>query len=754
MSNSAWSCLLGLSLTIVTVVGIGRDLFEPLEVRTVDWRFNRRCPTPEELPRTDPSLVLVEITSECLEKIGRWPWSRDRMADLVSRIASCRPKVIGLDIEFSERDQDPEKDKALARAIASAGNVVLGVELNTSLVYSNQSGGLEPRAVVTDPLPEFKRAAKACGLVNTDPYVENPDGVLRKTPLSMTVDGREMWCLSLAVASLFRGREPTFDSVGRVTLESYRIPTVRGRLVPRPLAAGGVERFWPLPQCAWINFSSLGHTGGLFQTVAASDVLGGQHDAGVLADKMVLVGFAALGVERDQKLTPVGLMPGVEFQANIIRNLRDRDFLVRISPEHQQLLVAAFGIMLSLVFTRIRLSGSLLILAVLVVVYGVVCYQLFARFGWLLDVVPMVSLSVSLLVVIKLFLLATELARKIRNLELLNRCSRHFNATLQLDELKERVLQAFLELADGSGGALAIVRDDTEEIDLTVRGELPERLIGLLGQKSVQNGLFDLWKEGPRFLSGFEIAGRPSVAPDLAHLFDGSIFIPVCHHDRVKGWAFLSGKKLKQETFHRDETDFWLTLSSIGLSAIENGVLYKLATVDALTTLFVRHFFDIQIEKNFGRASRYQEDLALLFTDIDHFKKFNDTYGHQMGDRVLRMVALEMKRCIRSSDYACRYGGEEFAVVLPRADLDGANLLAERIRSRVAALAIPFGDAHLEVTVSVGLTCSSVSSAQSARQFIEEADGALYKAKKSGRNRVCSHERTIEVTDPVKEGRA
>lgn len=158
---------------------------------------------------------------------------------------------------------------------------------------------------------------------------------------------------------------------------------------------------------------------------------------------------------------------------------------------------------------------------------------------------------------------------------------------------------------------------------------------------------------------------------------------------------------------------------------------------DRLTGLPNRGYFDERVDAELSRARRYGEPVALLMLDVDHFKKFNDTYGHQMGDRVLRIVAAEVKRCVRLSDVACRYGGEEFAVILPATDVEGAKLLAERIRTRISELRIPYKDGHLEVTCSVGLSCMSLSGARSTKQFIEEADAALYEAKKGGRNRVC-----------------
>jgi diguanylate cyclase (GGDEF)-like protein len=188
-----------------------------------------------------------------------------------------------------------------------------------------------------------------------------------------------------------------------------------------------------------------------------------------------------------------------------------------------------------------------------------------------------------------------------------------------------------------------------------------------------------------------------------------------------------------------------MALSSIVRTALENARLYKLATIDGLTSLYVRHFFDIAMEREFSRARRYSSPMSLLVTDIDKFKSFNDTYGHQMGDRVLRMVANECHNSVRNVDIPARYGGEEFAFILPDTAMKGALLIAERIRARVEALRIEHMEETITITISIGVSCTEQSSARTVKQFIEEADMALYRAKDTGRNRVCAFDPAVDV---------
>jgi diguanylate cyclase (GGDEF)-like protein len=182
---------------------------------------------------------------------------------------------------------------------------------------------------------------------------------------------------------------------------------------------------------------------------------------------------------------------------------------------------------------------------------------------------------------------------------------------------------------------------------------------------------------------------------------------------------------------------------------IEKARLFNLATIDGLTGLIVHRHFQAKMEEEFRRAKRYQKDLSYLMTDIDHFKKFNDTWGHQIGDMVLREVAKIVRSCVRDTDVAARYGGEEFAVILPETDLDGAILFAERLREKVEAASFEGPEQDLKVTISIGVSSLPSHKAENALEMIKLADDALYVAKENGRNRV---ETPVEgVNNPEKK---
>ncbi|KQQ33384.1 diguanylate cyclase [Duganella sp. Leaf126] len=170
-------------------------------------------------------------------------------------------------------------------------------------------------------------------------------------------------------------------------------------------------------------------------------------------------------------------------------------------------------------------------------------------------------------------------------------------------------------------------------------------------------------------------------------------------------------------------------------------VLRSQTFADGLTGIANRRHFDVAIEREHRRARRQGAPLSLLMIDIDHFKAYNDHYGHQKGDQCLIQVAAALSAMLkRSADLMARYGGEEFAMILPDTDADQARQMAEAIRARAQALAIAHAhtnDAgHGVVTVSIGVATRSAESPVDIDTLIGHADRALYRAKKNGRNRV------------------
>ncbi len=171
------------------------------------------------------------------------------------------------------------------------------------------------------------------------------------------------------------------------------------------------------------------------------------------------------------------------------------------------------------------------------------------------------------------------------------------------------------------------------------------------------------------------------------------------------------------------------------------------AMTDALTAIPNRKLFDIELRRAAKEAVENEEELCLLMVDIDHFKKFNDTYGHQVGDQVLKLIGATLTACIKGQDTAARYGGEEFAIILPRTSLQDAITVAENIRRAVGTKKVinrTTGDSLGTITVSIG--AGRYEHGEPLSQVISRADEALYLAKRGGRDRVVSQD---QVRDSV-----
>jgi len=163
--------------------------------------------------------------------------------------------------------------------------------------------------------------------------------------------------------------------------------------------------------------------------------------------------------------------------------------------------------------------------------------------------------------------------------------------------------------------------------------------------------------------------------------------------------------------------------------------LQKLAVTDGLTKLYNSRSFYSQLETEVDRFNRYKHPLALLLLDLDHFKEYNDSYGHLEGDKILVRFSQIIKSCLRTNDSAYRYGGEEFTVILPETAGPEANTVAQRIRSSLEAERFSPGNGQdVQITISIGVT--EYQEKEELSTFIQRADKAMYVSKQNGRNKV------------------
>ncbi|MCK5533773.1 diguanylate cyclase [bacterium] len=201
----------------------------------------------------------------------------------------------------------------------------------------------------------------------------------------------------------------------------------------------------------------------------------------------------------------------------------------------------------------------------------------------------------------------------------------------------------------------------------------------------------------------------------------------------------------KESSFSKENLDT-LTLMADQISMVINNVcLYQkinyLSITDGLTELYNYRYFQDMLKREFERARRYEFYLSLIMIDIDHFKKVNDSYGHQQGDIILRELGIRFKKEVRERlDTPVRYGGEEFAFILPNTGKKGAFVVADRIRERIAEYKFPGRDKPLRITLSLGVASYPAKGIEKFADLVKKADEALYRSKQEGRNKVSVYE--------------
>ncbi|HLA36146.1 MAG TPA: diguanylate cyclase [Rhodocyclaceae bacterium] len=239
-------------------------------------------------------------------------------------------------------------------------------------------------------------------------------------------------------------------------------------------------------------------------------------------------------------------------------------------------------------------------------------------------------------------------------------------------------------------------------------------LLGKSAEKIGQEGFLHLLEQPERFLAMLQL--RDEEREPVLFEYNGH-------------WLFTS------VTTIRDDEDL-----PIGSSALMRDVtqeqrllneLKRLSTTDALTDVYNRRHLDACLKQEMERARQTGQPISVIMLDVDHFKKFNDTYGHDQGDRVLKATGQVMKLAVRKYDIPCRYGGEEFTVILPATDVEGTLAVAERLRKDVEAMEVD----GLKVTVSLGVASFPEIAVDTPEALVMAADAALYRSKEAGRNR-------------------
>jgi len=214
--------------------------------------------------------------------------------------------------------------------------------------------------------------------------------------------------------------------------------------------------------------------------------------------------------------------------------------------------------------------------------------------------------------------------------------------------------------------------------------------------------------------------------------------VPLVANDETIGVIYVTNKR-DFTRFEPVDLDLITILASNVASVVDQARLYKKAVTDHLTGLFTRRFMDNKIASEIKRSRRFSHPLCVLMIDADHFKDVNDTWGHEAGDAVLQVIAEVLNSSIRLGvDVNARMGGEEFCVLLPETPVQGAVVVAERIRKMMEGRPVPYDDKQIKVTLSIGIADMDLSGnvQETYKDLLRKADEALYISKEEGRNRV------------------
>ncbi|MFA0750115.1 MAG: hypothetical protein SLRJCFUN_000518 [Candidatus Fervidibacter sp.] len=282
------------------------------------------------------------------------------------------------------------------------------------------------------------------------------------------------------------------------------------------------------------------------------------------------------------------------------------------------------------------------------------------------------------------------------------------------------------------------------ELGLFFRAETVE---GILFDDPVLHGIWH-WREGQVSVR----EGQREVISPHCPWANPNGFRPQSSQEAIipvlsDGKMMAAFRLVRSAPFDPDDRQFLEVIAaqvSLALSRIKFiATLQTLSVTDALTGVPNRRYWDLRLAEEIARAQRYRYPLAVLMVDIDHFKRVNDTYGHQVGDVALQQVASRLRSNLRRTDVLARYGGEEFGVLAPQTSLEAAKVLAERLRHAIASDPIQVNsDLSIPLTVSIGVAVFP-EHGQNESELVAAADAALYRAKEEGRNCV----RVAEVSE-------
>lgn len=353
------------------------------------------------------------------------------------------------------------------------------------------------------------------------------------------------------------------------------------------------------------------------------------------------------------------------------------------------------------------------------------------------------TLSRNISVAINNFLLLSELREanvrldeKIQEVSILYQASQMISSELQLQALLDMAMSAISEITDIERGTTWLYEEEHRQFNLMSHlgdaSKLPENL-------SLEDSeILQIVAERKDTFEYEKGKSQPAELKRLDEKVFGEAFVvvPILNQGEFLGLLHLCATAGANGFTSRDIRLIKVFAVQLG-AAVKNAQLYEQAITDGMTKLYLHRYFKQRLLDEIKRAARFKRNLALIMVDIDHFKRLNDTYGHQTGDEVLKHVASILRRAVRTHDLPVRYGGEEFALVLPETDMTGAVAVAERIRRSIETDFLEVNGVVIKITASFGVSVFS-DCADDMDSLIKAADVAMYWSKEHGRNQVTA----------------
>lgn len=335
-----------------------------------------------------------------------------------------------------------------------------------------------------------------------------------------------------------------------------------------------------------------------------------------------------------------------------------------------------------------------------------------------------------------------DLQKSLYNISILYNISQAVNFIDDLKRLLQVILSKALTTLEAEKGSLMLYDYSLNALQVKVVYGLPDKKVedginnGTIQCSTIKAGegiagtvflekkaiITNLGASDPRFSQKNSMASTKTL-----------LCVPLIVKGEAIGVINISNK-LYNKLFNQKDLDFMSSLANQAAIAIDNAKLYELATKDGLTKLYIyRHFYTL-LENEIRRCVRYKHNMSLLMIDIDDFKVINDSYGHLIGDNILREISSQISTAVRKIDTPARYGGEEFVVILPETNKNEATVIAERLRESIEKIVVETGDGiKVSPTASVGIAQHPIDGID-AKTLVGNADVALYHSKNNGKN--------------------